>query len=66
MMKEFMILDSRASYDIDDACVLECIGEVPERHAKKVLREHWPDQGAVLVSYEVKDSKLVNEQVVPT
>ncbi len=65
-MKEYMIFDSRASYDIDAACVLECIGEVPEKHAKKVLRECWPDQGAVLVSYEVKDSKLVNEQVVLT
>lgn len=45
----YMVMDSRAQFDIDRATVLECCGN--EQPSWKALRKDWGEQGAVLVRY---------------
>ncbi|MFB4610300.1 hypothetical protein ACE3JM_02955 [Enterobacter hormaechei subsp. steigerwaltii] len=43
----FMVMDSRAQFDIDSAAILECCGD--KQPSWRTLRRDWGDQGAVLV-----------------
>lgn len=45
----FMVMDSRAQFDIDSAAVLECCGE--KQPSWRALRRDWGEQGAVLVRF---------------
>lgn len=52
MKHVYMVLDSRAQFDVDRASVLECCGN--EQPSWKSLRQFWGEQGAVLVRYPLK------------
>lgn len=47
----FMIMDSRAQFDIDRATVLECCGN--KQPSWRSLRKDWGEQGAVLVRFRL-------------
>ncbi|GJK12488.1 hypothetical protein TUM16664_02600 [Enterobacter cloacae] len=47
----FMVMDSRAQFDIDRAAVLECCGE--KQPSWRALRRDWGEQGAVLVRFRL-------------
>lgn len=45
----YMVMDSRAQFDIDSAAILECCGD--KQPSWRNLRRDWGEQGAVLVRY---------------
>ncbi|EGK0218008.1 hypothetical protein IOJ95_001383 [Salmonella enterica] len=45
----FMVMDSRAQFDIDSAAILECCGD--KHPSWRSLRKDWGEQGAVLVRF---------------
>ncbi|ECD9444663.1 hypothetical protein FNH85_23860 [Salmonella enterica subsp. salamae] len=45
----YMVMDSRAQFDIDRAAVLECCGN--KQPSWKSLHRDWGEQGAVLIRY---------------
>lgn len=47
----FMVMDSRAQFDIDRATVLECCGN--KQPSWRSLRKDWGEQGAVLVRFRL-------------
>lgn len=47
----FMVMDSRAQFDIDSAAILECCGD--KQPTWRTLRRDWGDQGAVLVRFRL-------------
>ncbi|ENF6042537.1 hypothetical protein ABRV10_004616 [Citrobacter amalonaticus] len=47
----FMIMDSRAQFDIDRATVLECCGN--KQPSWRSLRKDWGEQGAVLIRFRL-------------
>lgn len=51
MTHMFMVMDSRAQFDIDRASVLECCGN--KQPSWKSLKRDWGEQGAVLVRFRV-------------
>ncbi|HEM8661523.1 TPA: hypothetical protein U2Q74_003811 [Klebsiella aerogenes] len=51
MAHMFMVMDSRAQFDIDRASVLECCGK--KQPSWKSLQRDWGEQGAVLVRFRV-------------
>lgn len=51
MKSIFMVMDSRAQFDIDRASVLECCGN--KQPSWKSLKRDWGEQGAVLVRFRV-------------
>ncbi|HHT0105348.1 TPA: hypothetical protein ACTXAP_004745 [Raoultella planticola] len=51
MAHMFMVMDSRAQFDIDRASVLECCGN--KQPSWKSLQSDWGEQGAVLVRFRV-------------
>ncbi|KLE40683.1 hypothetical protein [Klebsiella aerogenes] len=51
MKHVYMVMDSRAQFDIDRASVLECCGN--KQPSWKSLRRDWGEQGAVLVRFRV-------------
>lgn len=50
----FMVMDSRAQFDIDSAAILECCGD--KQPTWRTLRRDWGDQGAVLVRFRLVPS----------
>ncbi|AYX13995.1 hypothetical protein GBL98_20790 [Yersinia pseudotuberculosis] len=62
MKHYYMVLDSRASSDINSAAVLECLGN--HRPSMKSLSKDWGQQGAVLVKYNQSGNELTNEEIV--
>lgn len=51
MKSVYMVMDSRAQFDIDRAAVLECCGE--KQPSWRSLRRDWGEQGAVLVRFRL-------------
>ncbi|EPG5709376.1 TPA: hypothetical protein ACIIUJ_004873 [Klebsiella aerogenes] len=51
MKHVYMVMDSRAQFDIDRASVLECCGN--KQPSWKSLLRDWGEQGAVLVRFRV-------------
>ena len=51
MKSVFMVMDSRAQFDIDRASVLECCGS--KQPSWKSLQRDWGEQDAVLVRFRV-------------
>ncbi|WP_447314592.1 hypothetical protein ACNHKA_06595 [Klebsiella michiganensis] len=51
MKHVYMVMDSRAQFDIDRASVLECCGN--KQPSWKSLQRDWGEQGAVLVRFRV-------------
>ncbi|TGC25058.1 hypothetical protein [Escherichia sp. E1130] len=51
MKHMFMVMDSRAQFDIDRAAVLECCGE--KQPSWRSLCRDWGEQGAVLVRFRL-------------
>lgn len=49
MKHVYMVMDSRAQFDIDRASVLECYGN--KQPPWKSLQRDWGEQGAVLVRF---------------
>lgn len=49
MKHVYMVMDSRAQFDIDRASVLECCGN--KQPSWKSLLRDWGEQGAVLVRF---------------
>lgn len=47
----YMVMDSRAQFDIDRAAVLECCGE--KQPSWRTLRRDWGQQSAVLVRFRL-------------
>lgn len=47
----FMVMDSRAQFDIDRATVLECCGN--KQPSWRSLRKDWGEQGAVLIRFRL-------------
>ncbi|AXC68241.1 hypothetical protein DOE63_23915 [Salmonella enterica subsp. diarizonae serovar 59:z10:-] len=47
----FMVMDSRAQFDIDRATVIECCGN--KQPSRRSLRKDWGEQGAVLVRFRL-------------
>lgn len=47
----YMVMDSRAQFDIDRATVLECCGN--KQPSWRSLRKDWGEQGAVLVRFRL-------------
>ncbi|ECB2048577.1 hypothetical protein EVH22_21750 [Salmonella enterica subsp. enterica serovar Bareilly] len=47
----FMVMDSRAQFDIDRATVIECYGN--KQPSWRSLRKDWGEQGAVLVRFRL-------------
>lgn len=47
----FMVMDSRAQFDIDRATVIECCGN--KQPSWRSLRKDWGEQGAVLVRFRL-------------
>lgn len=60
----YMAMDGRASYDIDAAMVLECIGEVSEKRALREFKREWGDTDSCLVRYDVKGTEIFNPVVI--
>lgn len=54
MKSVYMVMDSRAQFDIDCAAVLECCGD--KQPSWRSLRKDWGDQGAVLVRFRMVPS----------
>ncbi|EHL5406197.1 hypothetical protein KD288_002420 [Salmonella enterica] len=47
----FMVMDSRARFDIDSAVILECCGD--KQPSWRTLRKDWGEQGAVLARFRL-------------
>lgn len=47
----YMVMDSRAQFDIDRATILECCGD--KQPSWRSLRRDWGEQGAVLVRFRL-------------
>ncbi|EAZ1705818.1 hypothetical protein BMG48_09595 [Salmonella enterica] len=47
----YMVMDSRAQFDIDSATILECCGD--KQPSWRTLRKDWGEQGAVLVRFRL-------------
>ena len=58
----FMVMDSRAQFDIDSAAILECCGD--KQPSWRNLRRDWGDQGAVLVRFRLVNSDMVTDPEV--
>lgn len=60
----YLVYDSRASYDINRASVLEALGSYRSvSAAMEVAQKLWSGQGAVLVSYQNDGANLTDEQI---
>ncbi|EGA8865394.1 TPA: hypothetical protein ACISY6_005178 [Salmonella enterica subsp. enterica serovar Eastbourne] len=58
----FMVMDSRAQFDIDSAAILECCGD--KQPSWRTLRRDWGDQGAVLVRLRLVNSDIATDPEV--
>ncbi len=58
----FMVMDSRAQFDIDSAATLECCGD--KQPSWRSLRKDWGDQGAVLVRFRLVNSDMATDPEV--
>lgn len=64
MKRMYILYDSRAHDNTDEACILECAGEYSKPPWKQ-CRKHWPKQSACLWSYVVplkKGEPLIDER----
>lgn len=62
MKSVYMVMDSRAQFDIDRAVVLECCGE--KQPSWRSLRRDWGEQGAVLVRFRLDNSDIATDPEV--
>lgn len=51
MKSVYMVMDSRAHFNIERAAVLECCGE--KQPSWRSLQNDWGEQGAVLVRFRL-------------
>ncbi|WP_297196266.1 hypothetical protein [uncultured Pluralibacter sp.] len=51
MKHVYMVMESRAQFDIDRASILECCSN--KQPTRKSLRRDWGEQGAVLIRFRV-------------
>ncbi|EHN5990683.1 hypothetical protein U7865_004462 [Salmonella enterica] len=58
----FMVMDSRAQFDIDSATVLECCDD--KQPSWRTLRKDCGDQGAVLVRFRLVNSDMATDPEV--
>lgn len=62
MKSVYMVMDSRAQFDIDSAAILECCGE--KQPSWRSLRRDWGEQGAVLVRFRLDNSDIATDPEV--
>lgn len=63
MMKYiFMVMDSRAQFDIDSAAILEYCGD--KQPSWRKLRRDWGGQGAALVRFRLVNSDMATDPEV--
>lgn len=60
-MKYYMVFDGRATYDIDSAMVMECLGEMTEQQAIKEFKREWGGMDCCLFSYDADGDSLINQ-----
>lgn len=51
-MKDYVIYDGRANYDVDRACVMEVFEAKSDEQAKKYLKRDWEGHDCVLMDAE--------------
>ena len=62
MKSVYMVMDSRAQFNIERAAVLECCGE--KQPSWRSLRRDWGEQGAVLVRFRLDNSDIATDPEV--
>jgi regulator of RNase E activity RraB len=60
----YIVMDSRAAYDVDRASVIDVFGAVSEKKAIKAFKQEWESSGAELVRYKEEDGVLTNPEIV--
>ncbi len=65
-MKTYIVFDGRADSDIDEAQILDYIGDnMSLESAVAVFKKHWSDMDARLVSFDVSvNGDLVNPEIL--
>lgn len=59
-MRYYIVYDSRAEYDEDEASIYESIGEMPtEESAKDYFRNAWSGSDGVLFAYDCDDEDVL-------
>lgn len=51
-MKEFVVYDGRANYDIDEACIVQVFDATSDESAKEHFKHVWKDIDVVLMDSE--------------
>ena len=51
-MKDYVIYDGRANYDVDRACVMEVFEAQSDEQAKKYLKRDWEGHDCALMDTE--------------
>lgn len=46
----YKVMDGRAAYDVDGACVVECFQSNSDKSAKKYIKKNYQDEDVVLVN----------------
>lgn len=61
-MTTYFLMDSRASYDVDEAQVLEVYNAKSDRGALSYFHKHWGSQSCVLCKQnpETKQLEVIN------
>ena len=60
-MNTYVVFDGRAEYDIDEAQIVEYMGEYPnDEEALEVALQSWEGYDHVLVGYEGTENELTN------
>ena len=66
-MKSYIVYDSRAEYDVDEAQILEVVGESNnEAHIVNYFKSAYDEGEGVLFAYDVDGEDLTNGQQVYT
>lgn len=61
----YIVFDGRANFDMDEASVLEYLGEMKPEEAYLRFIERWMDADAVLVEYDIEYGEAVHPVIIP-
>lgn len=61
----YIVFDGRANIDIDEASILEFLGEMEPKKAYLEFTRCWMDTDAVLVEYDIEYGEAVHPVIIP-